>query len=675
MYFLLEIMNKLTARRVARFRALGSVLFLFLVVMGAALGSATSSLAQTPTDSLFPEKWGIKQLTGYLNLRPEDITFRSDYTEPDSFRLKLVANLMQKPLGMIDYTAGVRRAHVKRQPEVLAATLFGDLQSEYQIGRSRAYPATADELQKKYDLYYTHILINEILTRAAAYINVIIPKSTEKGLARLTLKQRSFLVSQYKEFLTADSAEENRSIEELDAAEKRQEALSDSFVTFGQKVDKDPMMAAGIDCLRELMPLINELRHYLDSTKGNADKLLSTAAYLPPNVSLESYLGRQKGWVIGGTGDDHYRGDYSLILDLGGDDTYELTYDPEHPHPVIIIDLGGNDHYVAKTDFTLGSGCFSTGMLLDFGAGDDRYDGKSFGLGAGYFGFGLLYDDGGNDRYDGDTFVEGAGTFGLGLLIDESGRDVYNAALYAQGFGFIQGMGMLYDMDGNDSYYAGGKYKDILRYDDRYLSLSQGFGYGLRPYCSGGIGALIDLKGNDNYFTDIFGQGTSYWWSLGVLYDSSGNDNYQSYQYAQGTATHMSLGILVDDYGNDVYSGKGLMQGCGHDYSCGIILDRHGNDTYTAYDLSQGAGSANGAGIQIDCEGDDRYFIKNAKNTEGFGDSRRDFGSIGLFMDLGGEDQYNGNGRSNAYWKTDSRWGGGMDIERIVKKDSTKAGK
>jgi hypothetical protein len=134
----------------------------------------------------------------------------------------------------------------------------------------------------------------------------------------------------------------------------------------------------------------------------------------------------------------------------------------------------------------------------------------------------------------------------------------------------------------------------------------------------------------------------------------------------------MSLGILVDDYGSDVYFGKGLMQGCGHDYSCGIMLDRHGNDTYTCYDLSQGAGSANGAGVLIDNEGDDRYFSRNPDNTQGYGNPRRDFGSIGLFIDLGGDDQYAGNGKNNFYWKTDSRWGGGMDIE-LTPTDTTEA--
>jgi hypothetical protein len=650
-------------------RSVGMIGILAIAVVGFLSPKVNGQQA----DSLSPEMWGIKNLTEYLNLRSEDITYRSDYTEPDSFRLKIVADLMKNPIGMEEYAGRLRKSYVRRQPEVLAASLFGELRSEYQIRRSSPYQASADELQKKYDLFYSHLRINEILTRAAAYINVIIPRSTDKAMAFLTPKQQRFLRNEFKEFLEVDSLEETRTVEELDSSERRQEQLSDSFVTFGYKFDKDPIMAASVDCLRELMPEIQHIRRYLDSTGGNADKLLGTAAYVPPNVSMESYLGRQKGWKVGGTGNDTYTGDYSFILDLGGDDTYDLTYDPAHPHPVIIIDLSGDDHYTGQTDFTLGSGCFSGGMLLDFG-GNDRYDAKSFGLGSAYFGFGLLYDAGGDDRYNGDTHVEGAGTFGMGLLIDESGRDIYHAAVYSQGFGFIQGLGAIYEADGSDVYYAGGKYKDILRYEDHYLSLSQGFGYGLRPWCSGGIGTIIDLKGFDTYYTDIFGQGTSYWWSLGILYDSSGSDNYQSYQYAQGTATHMSLGYLEDDYGNDVYFGKGLMQGVGHDYSCGWILDKHGNDTYTAYDLSQGAGSANGAGIQIDCEGDDRYLIKNPKNTQGFGDTRRDFGSIGLFIDLNGDDQYNGNGRNNGYWRTDSRWGGGMDIQRIAK-DTTKGSK
>jgi hypothetical protein len=566
--------------------------------------------------------------------------------------------MMQEPLTMIDDAGGLKNAHVRTQPEILAQIVFQDMACKYQAGRRGPYRADISEIQARYNLYYTQFNVNQLLSRAATYIDLVFPRSTEMMLARLNASQRKSLRVGFKELLVMDENEEHYSVEKLDSLEKAEEVYADEFVTFGTTIDSDPIVAAGIDCLRELLLEIKALRQLLSSGAVSAMDIVQGTGYLPDDANLESYLGKQTGWKIGGTDNDYYSGDYRFILDFGGDDIYNLEYDPANPHGVIIIDLAGDDHYRGRTDFAVASGCFSVGLLLDFG-GDDRYDCKSFSLGSGYFGFGVLYDAEGDDRYDGDTHVQGAGSFGLGILVDEGGRDVYNAAVFSQGFAFVRGAGIIYERDGSDTYYAGGKYKDVLRYKDHYLSLSQGFGYGLRPWMSGGIGAIIDLKGNDNFYADIFAQGCSYWWSLGIIYNSDGNDNYQAFQYGQGAATHMSLGILVDDSGSDVYFGKGLMHGCGHDYSCGIILDRHGNDTYTAYDLSQAAGSANGAGIQIDNEGDDRYFVKNNANSQGYGNPRRDFGSIGLFIDLGGADQYAGNGRNNYYWRTDSKWGGG----------------
>ncbi len=628
----------------------------WLVLASAVLSSGQDS-ANVP-----PEQFGLNHLTEYLGLTPGDIGFRSDYTEPDSFRLEAVATLMNKPLDMFDYVAALKRAHVPTQPEIAAGVLFQELQGEYQAERTRPPQPDIDELTRAYNLYYTDMYFNQMLTKAATFLDVVFPGSTEKALALLNPGQRAFLREEFKELLVVHEEEEFFSVELIDSVEKAEEAYAEQFITFGSLIDQDPILAAGVDCLRQLMVETAALQKRIRSGELSVPQVLEGTGYLPDNTDRESYLGMQSGWAIGGPGDDHYRGDYRFILDFGGNDVYDLSHDPEDPHGVIVVDLEGDDHYRAQTDFTLGSGCFSVGLLLDL-AGDDRYDARSFGLGSGYFGLGVLYDAAGDDRYDGDTHVQGAGTFGMGLLIDEGGRDIYNGAMYCQGFAFVEGIGVVYELDGADSYYAGGKYKDILRYEDHYLSLSQGFGYGLRPWMSGGIGAIIDLKGNDSYYADIFAQGASYWWSLGILYDSSGNDNYQSFQYAQGCATHMTLGILVDDHGSDVYFGKGLMHGCGHDYSCAVLLDRHGDDTYTAYDLSQGAGSANGVGLLIDNGGNDRYFVKNAGNSQGYGNPRREFGSIGLFIDLGGTDQYSGNGRDNYYWRTESKWGGGVDLE------------
>jgi hypothetical protein len=609
-----------------------------------------------------PEMTAINQVCEYLRLTPDDIGFRQDYTDVDSFRLATVARLMTRPLGMIEFADNLRDMHVKGQPEIVCAIMSKQLAWVEQATRGRTIPAPADELRKDYTLAFKDHALNQLLTRISSQVDVILPRSTQIALGQLTAKQRAFLIKDFKELQTSRVEEESFTPTQLDSVERAHEKIAEKFAEFGKLFDRDAILSAGVECLREVLLEVNVLRDRIAADTGLAKRIMEGAAVFPKGASPAKYLGRQPGWKVGGPGSDRFTGDLSVVIDLGGDDFYDLTYDPSNPHPVIIIDLGGNDCYQGSTDFTLGSGCLSTGILLDF-AGDDSYRGRSFSVGSGFFGFGVLYDAVGNDIYDGDTHVEGAGSFGLGLVIDESGRDQYSGALYAQGYGFTGGLGAIIDLTGNDRYDAGGKYRDLLRYADHYLSLSQGFGQGLRPILSGGIGAIIDGSGNDIYSSDIFAQAASYWWSLGVIHDREGNDTYNSFQYAQGAATHMTLGILLDEAGADTYTGKGLMHGCGHDYSCAILLDRSGNDTYLANDLSQGAGSANGVGLLIDLLGDDRYLVKNPKNTQGFGDGRREFGSIGALIDMSGVDQYNGNGKDNYFWRSDSRWGGGMDFE------------
>ena len=623
------------------------------------LGSR-SLYGQEPPDSIPPEQFGLNHLTDYLGLKPADISFRADYSDPDSVRLKLIADLMTHPLGMIEYTDGLALAHAKGQPEILARILARDLEWESPVmAAERSAPPA---LPGTYNLYYTEPLLNGLLSRILELIEGEVPAKTREMLAPLTKEQQAGLKYRFRELIESSTEEEFWSAEKLDSLEKVEEAYATDLSGFASSIHPQPLVNASISWLTLMMPELRTLIRQLESGSITPDRVVANVGTIPSGVDLSSYLGRQSGWKVGGPGNDYYSGDYKVIIDIGGDDVYDLSYDIDHPHPVVIIDLSGNDCYRGESDFTLGSGAFSTGVLLDF-AGDDQYVGKSFSIGSAYFGFGLLYDAAGDDFYSGDTHAEGAASFGLGLLIDEGGRDVYTGALHVQGFGFVSGYGMIFEMDGSDSYYAGGKYKDYGRYEDHYLSLSQGFGFGMRPWLSGGVGAIIDLNGNDTFDSDIFAQGTGYWWGMGILFNGEGRDNYQSFQYAQGCATHMALGILIDNSGSDVYQGKGLMQGVGHDYACGIILDRGGDDSYLAYDLSQGSGSANGAGVLMDNSGEDRYFVKNKDNTQGYGNPRRNFGSIGLFIDLGGDDQYWGNGVNDFYWKTNSKWGGGMDIE------------
>ncbi|MBP9095243.1 MAG: hypothetical protein KBG21_01460 [Ignavibacteria bacterium] len=360
--------------------------------------------------------------------------------------------------------------------------------------------------------------------------------------------------------------------------------------------------------------------------------------------------------AIGDAGKNIYNGHFDLIIDIGGDDVYNMSNEILTGNNFqCIMDFAGNDFYNTYSDFGLAGAVFSTSMIFDK-AGNDIYKSQRGSLGAAIGGIGLLYDEAGDDIYEGNSFSQGAACFGIGLLYDKNGNDTYIANTCSQAFGMTQGIGSIIDEKGNDSYLISPRALDIGRYEDHYVSMCQGYGLGLRPYYAGGIGLLLDCEGNDIYNTDIFGQGGGYWYALGCLIDKKGNDKYNGYQYSQGAGIHLAVGLLQDDEGWDFYQSNGVSQGCGHDYGFGLLFDQKGNDNYSAYSLSQGAGNANGIGMFIDEEGRDGYLNKEPGNCRGYGNPRREYGSLGIFLDGSGTDFYSEPGYDSTL-SNSSLWG------------------
>ncbi len=426
---------------------------------------------------------------------------------------------------------------------------------------------------------------------------------------------------------------------------------------------------AGSDSLRALIKDIKKMHDYQEWT-GLLHQLRSFAEQFTDSTDWESIFGPLRhtplkgvagsivGWaqtnggtiVIGGTGRNIYEGDFAAIIDLGGDDEYRGRFAGTNDSiPVgLVVDFHGNDMYVTDSSFSSGGALDGVALLLDK-EGNDHYIGQQWTQGAALCGASMLDDRAGFDVYDADGSSQGCAGWGFAALHDSGGNDLYRVHIYGQGVGLVAGWGVLLDEEGDDQYLATPRYTDVLRYQDHSVTLSQGFGYGLRPYLSGGFGFLIDEKGGDFYSCDIFGQGASYWYSLGALLDHEGNDHYQAYQYAEGAGIHISLGILIDYTGNDHYDSKGVSQGCGHDLGTGLLHDKDGDDTYLCSELSQGAGSANGYGILLDDGGSDIFGNRNSGMVMGYGNPRREYGSIGLFLKKGGDNRYAdtdaGNGR------------------------------
>jgi len=372
--------------------------------------------------------------------------------------------------------------------------------------------------------------------------------------------------------------------------------------------------------------------------------------------------------VVGGRDRNVYDGDFALVIDLGGDDVYTGRVGAgigvlSHPFGVC-IDLAGNDLYDApKTLFNFGAGLFGAGILVDC-AGDDVYRGYHNTEGVGMYGTGVLLDLAGNDVYDGGWNCQACGMVGTGLLTDLSGNDDYRIQDYGQGFASVWGYGLLAEHEGNDVYYAGGKYihHPLLPHD--YRSFAQGFATGFRPDCSGGIGFLFDDSGNDFYNAEVFAQATSYWYSLGMIYDGAGNDHYNANEYSQGAGIHLSVGILIDRDGDDQYFSRlGPTQGEGHDLSVGILIDCKGNDSY-ACSGGQGIGLTNSFAMLIDEQGHDNYMTTEAIG-QGTGTWARGFGGMGVFIDEDGDnDRYvkGSPGADNSVW-TQGTYGTGISLE------------
>ncbi len=374
-------------------------------------------------------------------------------------------------------------------------------------------------------------------------------------------------------------------------------------------------------------------------------------------------------WVIGGRGTNIYTEDcpFELIIDLGGNDFYGGgiggAVGPVGKRISVVVDIEGDDNYTSYSPVSQGCGLMGLGGVIDL-EGCDVYRAGDFSQGAGLMGHGFLIDLEGDDFFTGGTFSQGAGCLGYGILFDGTGNDFRRVDMFGQGFGGPGGKGVLVDMSGSDCLLAGFRYSHEPLLPDDNQSMSQGFAMGLRPLIAGGIGLLADFgSGNDTYRVEVFGQGSSYFYSLGLLYDEEGQDSYSAAQYSQGSGIHLSSGCLWDGDGDDSYfSRNGPAQGSAHDLSTGFLIDGGGNDWYCS-DGGQSLSLTNSATVFIDFSGNDTYCVRGG----GQGEARwaRSSSGVGVFLDLADHDVYGGDRADSTGWKV-NEYGTGIDLARVT---------
>ena len=204
-----------------------------------------------------------------------------------------------------------------------------------------------------------------------------------------------------------------------------------------------------------------------------------------PGVEGEVLLSRETEYgnlIVGGPGPNRYSAiQASVIIDVGGNDTYETAYDLARlgRFPLrIVIDLHGDDIYRHR---------------------------QPVGPGAGVFGLGILLDQEGDDLYA--QGVDPARGRGRHTLLSDS---------LASG---VQGQQALL----GDIVASGFRWLDPARVygGDRPASLDGGFSFGASFF---GIGLHLDRAGDDTYLVDKWSLGAAFGPGIGVLADESGDD-------------------------------------------------------------------------------------------------------------------------------------------------------
>ncbi len=621
----------------------------------------------------------------YLNLTPEDLAYEKKHID-HRHRLKVCNEALDDPLNLPNVTEAASNSFALRSEPALRGMavcemldqgtsrwtveelvkdgaevakiheVIQDLNTK-QVGVRRNTPEYAElEAKRKVQLAALDTLLRETTTGpdpkwlggvqaegearpGQQWGEPLIPNFT--GAAHAITRAGTSIDAKHAEYLASQIAAHVAEAEGLIPGAVKHDLPGVDVFELGGRTHITGLMVAGARVSAALRLSAGELR---GANSPAAPKHYAGVVHRIPGVTGNVVAAWQTDWgkfVIGGTGPNTYEGDdFVGIIDLGGDDVYRGRVAcgvglPGRAAISFVLDLGGNDRYEGG-DFTQGFGFLGVGILHDLGSGYDFYSAGFCAQGCGLCGYGELYDDGGNDIYLADSGAQGAAAFGYGHLIDAAGNDMYRGARYVQAFAQVMGVGVLTDGAGNDLYYAGGKYLHQPLWNDRYQSLSQGFAIGNRyGGTGGGVALLLDEgDGNDVYQCDIYGQGSSYWYSLGMLVDRGGNDTYTLGQYGQGAGIHLSAAILVDLAGNDTYSmGVGLGQGAAHDWAMGWQIDRAGDDWYQGN--GQGMGLNFSFAILLDCAGNDSHST-NGEGSIGKGSNN----DISLLLDLGGTDVY-----------------------------------
>ncbi|HEX9776300.1 MAG TPA: hypothetical protein VGB83_12080 [Actinomycetota bacterium] len=365
--------------------------------------------------------------------------------------------------------------------------------------------------------------------------------------------------------------------------------------------------------------------------------------------------------VVGGDGSntyDHAALDPTLLLDLGGDDTYLGPAAYAEIGVRVLVDVDGDDTYLddqsaASTEpiavFRVrgqGMGTLGVGVLADL-AGDDSYtirarttapepgpvsqQARAQGQGSAFAGAGVLLDAAGSDRFTIEATTDGSGAWAAG-----------------QG-NAIGGIGALLDFGADgDAYQARATSREHQTHasptNDRF-----GIGPGdveAQGASEVGNGILVEAGGSDTYLAraaggtgDVVAQGGG-GGGGGLLVDGSGDDStvataigrtHDRVTIEDGTCHETPVEVHLP-------ASRALAQG-GAILGTATLVDGGGNDVRRIEASSAALASSTTTNQQCPGGSNAAIAVAAAAGTLAYGQGGASFGDAAL-VDVGGDDVY-----------------------------------
>gem|GEM_PF-6380388 len=287
--------------------------------------SAQTEVIDSVEFPLVPEDALTEALMG-IKLLPSDLAFRTDYVELDSFRLPIVDSLTLRPLDMIYFSNDVS-ARLFQQGGNSAAWLIGFESREFPSAGAKIRDFLPSDKSGPYHLSLsvesdclTNFEGDELTNHVnlSYRINRGLKAEVDSLFAALSRSELAFILDTFPELLLEDVEDEFRSVEELDSIQQLEEGFSKRFVPIAVKLVSDHSKWEELK-LRAL----EFNRTMSDSALLMAHRILQACESDSTGFQIEIPTSEGK-IAIGGAGRNLYTGRHICILDVGGDDRYDL---------------------------------------------------------------------------------------------------------------------------------------------------------------------------------------------------------------------------------------------------------------------------------------------------------------------------------------------------------------